>query len=67
MMEEEKNSQISYSSLSSKNAERNRERFTCSLTAELMKHPFDLPCGHCFQEHAIREWLNKNGTCPMCR
>lgn len=60
-------SQLSYSSLSTKNAERNRERFTCSLTAEIMKNPFDLSCGHCYEEDAIREWIKKNGNCPMCR
>ncbi len=32
-----------------------------------MKNPFDLPCGHCFEELKIKEWLLKNGTCPMCR
>ena len=53
--------------MSTRNEERNRERFTCSLTAEIMRNPFDLPCNHCFEERAIKEWFKKNRTCPMCR
>ena len=45
---------MSYSSISTKNAERKRERFTCPLTFEIMKKPFDLPCGHCFEGPSIR-------------
>lgn len=27
----------------------------------------ELPCGHYFCEDKIKEWLNKNTTCPVCR
>eukprot|EP01023_Acetabularia_acetabulum_P021853 TRINITY_DN2157_c0_g4_i2.p1 TRINITY_DN2157_c0_g4~~TRINITY_DN2157_c0_g4_i2.p1 ORF type:complete len:475 (+),score=58.38 TRINITY_DN2157_c0_g4_i2:25-1449(+) len=28
---------------------------------------FYLPCGHCFCEPCVMEWLNNHRTCPICR
>jgi hypothetical protein len=32
-----------------------------------MRIPFDLPCGHCFEEKAIKDWIKEHGICYMCK
>ena len=26
-----------------------------------------MPCGHCFHEHCLLQWLRSHNTCPVCR
>ena len=41
----------------------------CAITLDpiTMDSTCIVPCYHCFDTHAIYEWLSKNTTCPECR
>jgi len=44
------------------------EDFQCSICQEILDDPYGTPCcGECFCKKCIKEWLNKNKTCPHCR
>ena len=32
-----------------------------------MKEPVTAKCGHSFEKQKILDWINKDGTCPLCR
>lgn len=32
-----------------------------------MKNPFELPCGHNFEEKDIKDWIKLHGECYMCK
>lgn len=40
---------------------------SCCVCMEDIKRRFILPCGHSFHRKCIRQWLNDNHTCPVCR
>ena len=43
------------------------EEYNCVLTGDIMDDPVMTLNGNTFERHAIEEWINRNGTCPMTR
>ena len=39
----------------------------CSICLDELTSFIVLPCGHCFHNKCISEWIYKNMTCPECR
>lgn len=40
----------------------------CSICLEeILKNNKELECTHCYHENCINKWLDKEGTCPLCR
>ncbi|KAL2641289.1 hypothetical protein R1flu_008876 [Riccia fluitans] len=40
---------------------------TCIVCREDMGEAKKLPCGHLFHIHCLRQWLERQNTCPTCR
>ncbi|OAE21114.1 hypothetical protein AXG93_3661s1390 [Marchantia polymorpha subsp. ruderalis] len=40
---------------------------TCIVCREDMVEAKKLPCGHLFHIHCLRQWLERQNTCPTCR
>ena len=40
---------------------------TCSICLHVMVAPHAITCGHAFCGQCLLMWLEKNGTCPLCR
>ncbi|KAG6555298.1 hypothetical protein Mapa_003341 [Marchantia paleacea] len=40
---------------------------TCIVCREDMVEAKKLPCGHLFHVHCLRQWLERQNTCPTCR
>jgi hypothetical protein len=41
--------------------------YICPLTLHVMQEPVNDGCGHCFERHAIVEWLADHEMCPISR
>ena len=39
----------------------------CIADMEINTKGLLIPCGHMFHESCIKEWLEKNSTCPICK
>eukprot|EP00118_Oscarella_pearsei_P024118 m.299185 g.299185 ORF g.299185 m.299185 type:complete len:1371 (+) comp40786_c0_seq51:168-4280(+) len=42
-------------------------RGDCSICEDMWKKPVQLPCQHIFCLKCIREWIDRDRTCPSCR
>jgi hypothetical protein len=47
----------------------NHEDFYCPILQKVMRHAVQLPCGHNFEEKAIKRWFetNKQRVCAVCK
>jgi len=39
----------------------------CSICTDLLADPVTCPCGHCFCDICIQQWLDEGSCCPLCR
>ena len=39
----------------------------CLMAYQAGKELSELPCGHCFHEECLRNWVIRVGNCPTCR
>ena len=40
----------------------------CLICLELLKDEFAyLKCSHAYHQHCIKDWMNKDESCPKCR
>ena len=40
---------------------------TCRACKKLLSTARRLPCGHCFHSSCLRQWLEQDASCPICR
>jgi SUMO ligase MMS21 Smc5/6 complex component len=43
------------------------EKMICPISQEIMVYPMTTKCNHTFDKKMIEHWLQKHGTCPLCR
>ena len=41
------------------------ESLTCPITCQTINEPASTVYGHLFELSAIREWVQRKGTCPL--
>ena len=43
------------------------DEYLCTISCDLLYDPYTLKCGHSFNHYGLKQWMDRDKTCPQCR